>query len=160
MVPEATSRKDAQLEGDVEIAARTSVPVLITAGSDRARDIALAIAARSGPAGAGPIQVCDRSAGDNVLTAVTEAQVSALRGTSARTILFPEVHMLSEIEQDAVMSLFDAARSPGLEAMPRIITTSSISLLDRVEQGAFDARLFHRLNMIHIVVPASEAPLE
>jgi DNA-binding NtrC family response regulator len=37
--------------------------------------------------------------------------------------------------------------------MPRLIVTSSVSLFDRVLQGTFDDRLFHRLNVIHIMVP-------
>jgi DNA-binding NtrC family response regulator len=34
-----------------------------------------------------------------------------------------------------------------------VATTSSVSLFDRVRQGAFDERLFRRLNAIHIMVP-------
>jgi DNA-binding NtrC family response regulator len=31
------------------------------------------------------------------------------------------------------------------------VASSSVSLFDRVQQGAFDARLFYRLNVVHVV---------
>jgi transcriptional regulator with PAS, ATPase and Fis domain len=40
------------------------------------------------------------------------------------------------------------------EDVPRIVASSSIALRDYVLDGRFDARLFYRLNIIHIVVPA------
>ena len=38
--------------------------------------------------------------------------------------------------------------------VPRIVASSSVALCDCVLKGRFDARLFYRLNIIHIVVPA------
>src|SRR5262245_46401844 len=149
MVPDRTYG-DFDLEDDLEIAARTRVPVLITAPPERALSIAQAIAARNDPSGA--IRICDRAAGDDVMAVLAENRLEDA-SNGGTTFLLREVHMLSEIEQEAIMRLLDARPFRPLEETPRIITTSSVSLFDRVRQGAFDERLFHRLNAIHIMVP-------
>lgn len=146
---------EAELEDDVEIAARSRVPVLISAPPGHALTIARNIAARTRPAGATGMQICDSAAGDDIVAALTENRLKSAMGQGRTTFLLQEVHMLSEIEQEAIMNLLDSRPMRPVDEMPRIITTSSISLYDRVRQGAFDARLFHRLNAIHIVV-ASE----
>ena len=146
-----------ELEDDVDIAARSRVPVLITAPPGRALSIARAITARSAPAGGARMQICDSAAGDDILAALSEGRLRAAMGIGTTTFVLQEVHMLSEIEQEAVNKLLDTRPNRPLDDMPRIITTSSVSLFDRVRQGAFDDRLFHRLNTIHIVVPLNGA---
>lgn len=155
MSPERRPYVEKELEDDVEIAARSRVPVLITAPPDRALRIARDItsrAAQGGPAGSGALQVCDTAAGDDVVAALTENQPHGSMGGGTTTFLLKEVHMLTETEQGAMMKLFETRRSRPVDEMPRIIATSSVSLFDRVQQGSFDAKLFHRLNVIHIVV--------
>lgn len=145
-----------EIEHDVEIAARSRVPVLITAPPERALRIARDIASRGaqeGQPGSENMQVCDTAAGDDIIAALAENQLKASMGGGTTTFLLQEVHMLSEIEQEAIMKLLDTRPSRPIDEMPRIITTSSVSLFDRVQQGTFDAKLFHRLNVIHIVVP-------
>jgi Sigma-54 interaction domain len=144
---------DFDLEDDVEIAARTRMPVLITAPLERALSIAQAIAARNDPSGAGAMRVVDSASGDDVMAALAENRLRESMHEGATTFLLQEVQMLSEIEQDAIMRLLDTRPSRALEETPRIISTSSVSLFERVRQGAFDERLFHRLNAIHIMVP-------
>jgi transcriptional regulator of acetoin/glycerol metabolism len=155
MVTEAQAYLDSQLEDDVEIAARSRVPVLISASPDRALKIAREIADRAARAArngaTARMQICDSAAGDDIVAALTENRLKAAMGEGTTTFLLQEVHMLSEIEQEAIMRLLDTRPMRPLDETPRIITTSSISLFDRVKQGAFDARLFHRLNAIHIV---------
>lgn len=152
MSPETQLSLEAELEDDVEIAARSRVPVLISAPPDHALTIARKIASRTRPAGATGMQICDSAAGDDIVAALTENRLQSAMGEGRTTFLLQEVHMLSEIEQEAIMNLLDTRPTRPVDEMPRIITTSSISLYDRVKQGAFDARLFHRLNTIHIVV--------
>jgi transcriptional regulator of acetoin/glycerol metabolism len=154
-VGHGTYHREADLEDDVEIAARTRVPVLITAPPEKALSIAQAIATRTNPAGAAAMRVCDTSAGDDVMAALAENRLKASMSRGTTTFLLREVHMLSEIEQEAIMRLLDTRPSRALDETPRIITTSSVSLFDRVQQGAFDERLFHRLNAIHIMVPSN-----
>ena len=67
------------------------------------------------------------------------------------TVLLREVHALGEAEQAEIARVVGDTGSPCSNA-PRIISTSSVSLFDRVRKGAFDERLFYRLNVMHIVV--------
>jgi DNA-binding NtrC family response regulator len=48
---------------------------------------------------------------------------------------------------------------PGTQARlrRRVISSSSTPLERRVREGTFDARLFYRLNVIHMVIPADRA---
>jgi hypothetical protein len=70
--------------------------------------------------------------------------------TAKETVLVVrEVHALSDTEQAALMLLFD--RQEAEAGRRRIIATSSVCLFDRVKRGMFDAGLFYRLNIIHIV---------
>ena len=152
------SHLENELEDDVAIAARSRVPVLITASPERALSIARDIISRAalGDApGSGGIQVCDTSAGDDLVAALAESRLKSSDGGT--TFLLKEVHMLSEVEQEAMMKLLDNRRSRSVNELPRLITTSSVSLFDRVQNGSFDAKLFHRLNVIHIVVPINGA---
>jgi DNA-binding NtrC family response regulator len=103
------------------------------------------------------MQVCDSAAGDDILAALSEGKLRVAMGSGTTTFVLQEVHMLSEIEQEAVNKLLDSRPDRALDDMPRIITTTAVSLFDRVTQGAFDDRLFHRLNTIHIVVPVNGA---
>jgi hypothetical protein len=151
MVSDRTYR-ECDLEDDLDIAARTKVPVLITAPPDRALSIAQAIASRNDPAGAATIRVCDSAAGDDVMAALAETRLQESMNRGITTFLLREVHMLNETEQEAVMRLLDTRPFRAFDEVPRLITTSSVSLFDRVREGAFDERLFHRLNTIHIMV--------
>jgi hypothetical protein len=153
MVAEETFAGEDALEEDLVAAARSRMPVLITASSERALTIARTIATRSDSAGTEGMRVCDTSAGDDVLAALAENRLLAYGDRGPTTFLLGEVHMLTESQQAAVMRLLDTRPLRAAEETPRIITTSSVSLFDRVKQGSFDARLFYRLNAIHIVAP-------
>jgi hypothetical protein len=68
--------------------------------------------------------------------------------TECEDLLVREVNGLSEAEQVALMQLLDTETDQGRR---RIIATTSTSLFDRVQNGAFLEDLFYRLNVIHIV---------
>jgi Sigma-54 interaction domain len=153
VVVEETFTGETALDEDLAIAARTRVRVLITASPERALTIARAIATRSHPAGAEGMWVCDTAASVDALSALAECRLLSSGHRGPTTFLLREVHMLTESQQAAVMRLLDSSPLRAVEETPRIITTSSVSLFDRVKQGSFDARLFHRLNVIHIVAP-------
>jgi transcriptional regulator of acetoin/glycerol metabolism len=131
------------------------VAVLITAPPEQALEIAQEIASRASRNGAARLQVCDLAAGDDVVAALIENRLKAGANEDNRTLVLQEVHLLSEIEQETVMKMFDARLTRPISHSPRIIATSSVSLYERVSDGVFDARLFHRLNVIHIIVPTN-----
>ena len=70
--------------------------------------------------------------------------------TSRGAILWlKEVHRFTSAQQAAVMKLVEAAQA---RPIARIVASSSVDLFDLVERGSFDARLFYRLNTIHLIV--------
>jgi len=103
-------------EGEIGLARRYAVSVLITAPADRALEIASAIADEN--------------------------------NTECEDLVVREVNGLSEAEQLALMKLLETEAEWGRR---RIIATTSTSLFDRVQSGAFLEDLFYRLNVIHIV---------
>jgi DNA-binding NtrC family response regulator len=134
---------------DIRCAARSDVPVLITGDPEHSREIACAID-RQSRAPKGSVEVIDcRQRG-----AFSRALSLAPRWPAERTsiLLLQEVHALSANEQaeidDRLAEIKASARNAGI----RIVASSSAPLFERVQEGAFDERLFYRLNVIHMVV--------
>ena len=142
-----------QLALDIRLASRTTSPVLISAPADCAENIARAIAAfscvRHGPG----VVVCDCAEGGNVTRAVEDARAAV--GSADVTLVLREVHALCAAGQREATCLIGALPRDAAGA-PRIIATSSVSLFDRVRNGAFDEQLFYRLNVLHIVIDGRE----
>lgn len=128
---------------DLALAARCDTCVLLTARPAVAFKIAREIADRVQPR---PTRVdvldCD------VLKGGAMADALCNRRAAAGILLLREVHALSETNQRLLAQLLES-RPPGSHS-PRILASSSVSLVDCVEQGRFDATLFYRLNTIHI----------
>ena len=139
-----------QLALDIHVAARTKVPVLISAPPDCAVNVARAIAAFADEWKASHIVVCDCAAGNDLNTAVASCQSVGGRRTSEVILVLQEVHALGPADQ-AVVAKLVAAWHAGRNT-PRIVSTSSESLFDRVRQGLFDGQLFYSLNALHIVL--------
>jgi DNA-binding NtrC family response regulator len=76
------------------------------------------------------------------------------------TVLLQDVWQLSPTTQarlaDRLVHMC-GKRLPGRSRW-RLMASSSESLLPRVIDGTFDDRLFYRLNVIHLVVPARRTP--
>jgi len=142
-----------ELEAEISVAARSGSPVLITAPPGYALSIVRAIAARD-HRGQAAILTCDSVAGDDVITAIADNTLGVVTDCGSAILWLKEVHALKSDEQAAVMDLI--ARQPVRRngEGPRIVTSSSVDLFDRVAKGLFDAGLFYRLNTIHIVVLA------
>ena len=139
-----------QLVFDIHVAAKTRAPVLISAPASCAENVARAIAAYSSSWTPPELVVCDCAEGVNLAEAVASARARGIDPEKV-TVLLREVHALGEAEQAEIARVVgDPGRSR--DNTPRIISTSSISLFDRVRKGAFDEHLFYRLNVMHIVV--------
>jgi hypothetical protein len=139
-----------QLALDIHVAARTKVPVLISAPPDYAVNVARSIAAFADDWNASHLVVCNCAGGDDVGTAVASAHAAGGRRTSEVILVLQEVHALSAAEQGVVAKLVAACHAG--QNTPRIISTTSVSLFDRVRQGLFDGQLFYCLNTLHIVL--------
>ena len=112
--------------------------------------VARAIAAYSSAWTPPEFVVCDCAEGVNLAEAVASARARGIDPDKV-TLLLREVHALGEAEQAEIARVVGGPDSPRVNT-PRIISTSSVSLFDRVRKGAFDERLFYRLNVMHIVV--------
>jgi DNA-binding NtrC family response regulator len=76
------------------------------------------------------------------------------------SLLVSAVEEMPAIVQDALIELLaglEAARRPS--AAVRLISGTTVSLLDRVAAGTFSGRLFYRLNLIHLMAGARRPPL-
>src|SRR5229473_3452746 len=136
------------LEDDITLAAMSLAPVLITAPPDDALRIVRAIAARERRGYAREVLTCDAAAGDDVIRAIAanRARIATDHGTAILWV--SEVHALKSRDQLALMKLLAYPGRGG--NVPRIAASSSVVLSDCIAQGRFDARLFYRLNIIHI----------
>jgi DNA-binding NtrC family response regulator len=76
-----------------------------------------------------------------------------LDSAAGGTLLVSAVEEMPATVQDAMIDLLgglEFARVPS--AMARLISGTTVSLLDRVAAGTFSERLFYRLNIIHLTV--------
>jgi DNA-binding NtrC family response regulator len=76
-------------------------------------------------------------------------------------VLVSAVEKMPSAAQDAwidLLAALESSRRPS--AAVRLISGTTVSLLDRVAAGTFSERLFYRLNIIHLVaVPAPDVTL-
>jgi Sigma-54 interaction domain len=146
------SQDEIQFGIDLQAAANTRVPVLISGSPTCALRLTEAIAGRFARADHSiRILACDvaDSAGD--LGAVL-SPTDAPRAPRASILLLREVHMLTQAGQ-AVLRRLMTKQSP--EA-PRVFASSSVSLYQCVKDGLFDPDLFYYLNAVHIVTSDGE----
>jgi transcriptional regulator of acetoin/glycerol metabolism len=141
-------------EDDITLAAMSMAPVLITAPPADALRIVRAIAARERRGHVREVLTCDAAAGDDVVRTVADNRVRIATDHGTAIVWIGEVHALTPRDQSALMKLLARPNSGREEDVPRIVASSSVALCDYVLKGRFDARLFYRLNIIHIVVPA------
>ena len=97
---------------------------------------------------------CSRTscAPDAVLENGLFGRLTPLRGEPGGTLFLSEVGKLGPEHQARLLkALNECAVASWPEPMtPRAIAFTSEPLFDRVHDGTFDPRLFHRLNVIHI----------
>jgi DNA-binding NtrC family response regulator len=107
------------------------------------------------------VNLASRSPARLLITASTPQAVETLarriHGIGARA-QFPFVEEVPSAAQDALIDLLaalESARRPS--AAVRLISGTTVSLLDRVAAGTFSERLFYRLNIIHLMAGAAPA---
>lgn|SRR5262245_2424613 len=153
MHKEISSPRAKAFKEDITLAAMSLVPVLITAPPADALCIVRAIAARERRGRTREVLACDASAGDDVIGTIADNRVRIATDRGTAILWIGEVHALTPRDQSALIKLLAPLGSGRAEDVPRIVASSSIALRDYVLDGRFDARLFYRLNIIHIVVP-------
>jgi hypothetical protein len=134
-----------ELDTDIDIAARTSVPVLISGTRDDTMRIAMTIA---GSGEHGP----RRSVLVTEATGVRRIAATLNGDTARRVVLLRNIDLLDHDQQawliEAILTRCRTAGTPDW----RLIATTSVALFDQVAAGSFAAPLFYLLNAIHIIV--------
>jgi Sigma-54 interaction domain len=141
-------------EDDVRLAAMCLVPVLITAPPDDALRIVRAIAARERRGHVREILACDAAAGADVIRAIADNRMRIGTDHGTAILWVAGLEALTPRDQFALMKLLAYPSARRADEVPRIVASSSVDLRDRIREGRFDARLFYRLSVIHIVVSA------
>jgi transcriptional regulator of acetoin/glycerol metabolism len=137
-----------EFEMDLQVAARSEAPVLISGSPRCALMLAQAIAGRLARADHSiRILTCDVTDCDDLGAAVAALEAGESHSPRASILLLREVHALTQAGQSGLRRLM--VERP-LEAS-RVFASSSVSLFQRVKDGLFDAELFYHLNTIHIV---------
>jgi hypothetical protein len=134
---------------DLAVAARTSLPVLISGPAELTLPTAIEIAVGSDLRGAEGVVVVD--AGDGCCLRSTLSRAMSSDSNRPRAVVIHGVDGLDDALQNEVMALVASLSVPQACGC-RLITTTAESLFDRVVQGRFDPELFYRLNEIHIKV--------
>jgi transcriptional regulator of acetoin/glycerol metabolism len=137
------------LSVDTVLAARTSVPVLVSGDQETALRVALDIASRSGGGDAGNVMIVDAAEATGPGSFMHNAPES---GGPLTTVILREIQSFTAAQQAALVELIAESRRLNFSSAWRVIATTSVPLFDRVVEGSFNARLFYFLNSIHIVM--------
>ena len=136
------------LEIDIELAARQTMPVLITARPAYAAKIVQAIAVRS-HRNVIPVAPDAPPGTHDAITALADNRLTLWTARGA-ILWLKDVHGLTPGQQESVLHILRDA-----PAGYRIVGSTELDLYDLVTLQRFNATLFYRLNAIHIVVPES-----
>jgi DNA-binding NtrC family response regulator len=150
MVPVHMIGQDRRVE-DETIAGGTEVPILITASTRRdieriARRIHLA-----GTRAAAPFVPAQVSALAGRATTLHDRCADLFDSAAGGTVLLTMAEDMSRALQDTLTGLFHRRRRTEAPVAARLITGTTVSLIDRVRAGTFSDRLFYQLNLIHLV---------
>jgi sigma-54-interacting transcriptional regulator len=145
------NRSDSKLSGvalDVEIAARTTVPVLISANPENAMGVATAIAGTNDHDPHGSLVVVP-AANIEELRSVTDAEQT--RGKRFNTVVVRDIDSIDKAQQNVLVDMLAARSQEPAPRRWRLITTTSSPLYDLLVAGGFEPRLYYYLNAIHII---------
>jgi len=143
-----SARPDAS---DERVASGSAVRLLITAATP---DLVEAVARRIHTAsrGAAPfVQVAARDlpAGTFLLTAALTSLFN--RATTGGSLLLADVEEMPATVQDGLFEVIEGLQiARGSPDAVRLMSGTTVSLLERVKAGMFSERLFYRLNLLHV----------
>ncbi len=153
---------------EVSGAARTDACVLLTGAADAVQALAQRIhnlsGWRQGPFVAVNCGWTDAMLETQLFGALVDDDFVDPERPSARlsqsgTLFLQDVGSLSPESQEKLADYLGELRAHGGErrARRRVMASTSEDLLDRVNAGTFDSRLFYRLNVMHLIVPGGDA---
>jgi len=140
-----------------DVAARSAATTLITAPTaSEVEHLARRIHAASSRA-AYPFVQTSAAALPVKPRALLEACAALIEAAAGGTLLLTAVEEMPAIAQDRfseTLAELHSSRAPSVAV--RLIAGTTVSLRERIADGAFSERLFYRLNIIHVVkaIPA------
>ena len=152
---------------DEAMAARSDAPLLITADTRHDVERLARRIHQTGPRAMGPFVPIRVRAWPDTARTIRKRWSAVFEAACGGSVFLTGIEELSPAFQTVLVDLIDdrqRAQSPWTAA--RLISGTTVSLLDCVKAGAFSERLFYRLNVIHIVLghgafriasPATEA---
>ena len=159
VVEQAANQEDRALAlpavEDIHVASRSPARLLITASTQHAVETLARRIHASSPRAQFPF--VRTSAGELPIgaQALRDGCVCFLDAAAGGSVLVSAVEEMPAAVQETLIDLLaglESARSPS--AAVRLISGTTVSLIDRVAAGTFSARLFYRLNIIHLVAGA------
>ena len=134
-------------------AAQSDAPLLIRADTRyEVERIARRIHA-AGPRAAGPFVPVRVRAWPTTARTIKKRWAAVFDATTGGSVFLTDVEDMSPEFQNVFVEMIDdlqRAKTPSTAA--RLISGTTVSLVDRVNAGTFSERLFYRLNFIHLVV--------
>ena len=140
-------------EEDVHTASQSPARLLITASTQQSVETLARRIHGNGPRARFPFVVT--SVGELPVDpqSLTKDCVRFLDAAAGGSVLLRAVEEMPAPVQEALIDLLaglESARRPS--AAVRVISGTTVSLLERVAAGTFSERLFYRLNIIHLMV--------
>ena len=135
----------------VEVASRSPARLLITASTQQAVETLARRIHGSGPRAQFPFVMTTAGELPVGAQALRDDWVRFLDGAAGGSVLVSAVEDMTAAVQEVLIDLLaghESGRRPS--AAVRLISGTTVSLLDRVAAGTFSARLFYRLNIIHV----------
>jgi Sigma-54 interaction domain len=83
-----------------------------------------------------------------------------LAGARGGSLLLSDVEMMPPIVQDQLLELLDELECGYPPSAVRLVSGTTVWLLDRVASGRFSERLFYRLNILHVVAEGCSPDVE
>jgi two-component system, NtrC family, C4-dicarboxylate transport response regulator DctD len=139
--------------GDVLAACRSSARLLITASTQQSVETLARRIHGNGPRAQSPFVVTSARELAVGAQALKEDCARFLDAAAGGSVLVSAVEEMPAAVQEVLIDLLaglESARRPS--AAVRLISGTTVSLLDRVAAGTFSSRLFYRLNIIHLIV--------
>ena len=138
---------------DIDTASRSPAMLLITASTQQSVETLARRIHGNGSRAELPFVVTSAGGLPVGARALRKDCVRFLDAAAEGSVLLRAVEEMPSVVQEAFIDLLaelESARRPS--AAVRLISGTTVSLLDRVAAGTFSERLFYRLNIIHLMV--------
>jgi len=142
-------------EGE-DSAIRSHARLLISAATQREVEALASRVHETGPRA--PFPFVHTPAGDLPVdpAVLKEYCTSVFAGAAGGSVLISAVEEMPPAVQDTLIELLAGPEfSPGTSTGVRLISGTTVSLLDRIVAGTFSEQLFYRLNIIHLTAGQS-----